>query len=208
MVLKYIIFASKNYKKMKKRVLIINSNPDHESLGYELAQAYLRGALSANAEVKLVNLIDLKFDPILRTGYKKVQELEPDLIMIQNEIKQADHLVFVYPNWWGTYPALLKGFFDRTFLPKFAFEYQKNSPMQKKLLKGKSARIIVTLDTPIWYYWLVFGMPGHNSMKNCILKFCGINPVKFSNFYTVRNANESTRKKWIDIAENLGQQLK
>lgn len=192
---------------MNKKVLIINANPDKESLGHELAQAYMRGARSAGAEAKLVNLIDLDFDPVLRTGFKKVHELEPDLIMMQNEIKEADHLVFVYPNWWGTYPALLKGFFDRVFLPKFAFEYQKNSPLPKKLLTGRSARAIVTMDTPIWYYWLIYKMPGHNSVRNCILKFCGINPVKFTSFYPVRHADGNKRKKWIDTVEKLGQKV-
>ncbi len=190
---------------MKKKILVINANPDKDSLSYELAKAYMRGSESVNAEVKLINLIDLDFDPILRTGFKKVHELESDLIMMQNEIKAADHLVFVYPNWWGTYPALLKGFFDRVFLPKFAFEYQKNSPLPKKLLKGKSARVIVTMDTPSWYNWLVYKMPGHNSIKKCILSFCGIDPVKFTSFSPVRHADENKRKKWIKTVEKLGQ---
>ena len=105
------------------------------------------------------------------------------------------------------YPALLKGFFDRVFLPKFAFEYEKNSPLPKKLLIGRSARAIVTMDTPIWYYWLIYKMPGHNSVRNCILKLCGINPVKFTSFYPVRHADGNKRKKWIETVEKLGQKV-
>ena len=138
-----------------KKILIINGHPDKESFCFSLAKRYKAGALSSGADCKLVNLIDLVFNPILTHGYRLVSELEPDLIKIQQEIKEADHLVFVYPTWWGTYPALLKGFIDRIFLPEFAFKYHKDSPFWDKLLKGKTARLIVTMDAPKWYYWFI-----------------------------------------------------
>lgn len=123
-----------------KKILIINGHPDNESFCAELAVAYKKGAKLANYECKLVNLTDLNFDPILHYGYKKRTELEPDLIEIQNDILNSNHLVFVYPTWWSTYPALLKGFIDRVFLPRFAFKYRENSLLWDKLLKGKTAR--------------------------------------------------------------------
>jgi len=131
-----------------KKVLIINGHPDKESLCYSMAAIYQKGALSSGAESKLVNLIDLHFNPNLESGYRKQTELEPDLLAIQQDILDAQHVVFVYPNWWGTFPALLKGFIDRVFLPGFGFKYRENSPFWDKLLKGKSARLIVTMDTP------------------------------------------------------------
>jgi NAD(P)H dehydrogenase (quinone) len=145
-----------------KKILILNGHPDKESFCHELALAYKRGADQSKADCSLINLIDLKFDPILHYGYRKRTDLEPDLINIQHEILKSDHLVFVYPTWWGNYPALLKGFIDRVFLPKFAFKYRDNSLLWDKLLKGKSARLIVTMDTPKWYYSLIYKKPGHN----------------------------------------------
>ena len=96
-----------------KKILIINGHPDKESFCFALAQSYQKGVEAVGATCKTVHLIDLKFNPILTNGYRKVTELEPDLIQIQKDIQDANHLVFVYPNWWSTYPALLKGFFDR-----------------------------------------------------------------------------------------------
>ncbi len=187
-----------------KKILIINGHPDKESLCFALAESYKKGAELSGADCKLINLVDLDFNPILTFGYRKVSELEPDLLQAQKEILEADHLVFVYPNWWGTYPALLKGFIDRVFLPNFAFKYRDNSPLWDGLLKGKSARLIVTMDTPKWYYRLIFRSPGHNSMKKGILGFCGIKPIKITSFAPIKSSDDKKRKQWIEEVEKLG----
>lgn len=187
-----------------KKILIINGHPDSSSLGHELAASYMKGAESAGADCRLVNLSELGFDPVLHHGYRQRTELEPELVEMQQAIKDATHLVFVYPTWWGTYPALLKGFIDRVFLPGFAFKYRENSLLWDKLLKGRSARLIVTMDTPLWYYKLVYKSPGHHSMKNSILNFCGVKPVKISAFGPVKSAGEQKIKAWIKKTEQLG----
>ena len=188
-----------------KKVLIINGHPDEKSFCKSLADSYKKGSDSAGANCKLVNLYDLKFNPILNHGYRLITELEPDLMKIQQDILSAEHLVVVYPNWWGTYPALLKGFIDRVFLPGFAFKYRENSLFWDKLLKGKSARLIVTMDTPSWYYFLVNRSPGHNSMKKGILEFSGIHPVKISSFSPIKSSDEKKRKQWLKEIEKLGE---
>jgi len=191
-------------KFMNKKILIINGHPDKESLCYIFAESYKKGADLTTEHCKLVNITDLDFDLNLHFGYRKRTELEPDLQKIQQEILNADHLVFIYPTWWGTYPALLKGFIDRVFLPKFAFKYRDNSLLWDKLLKGKSARLIVTMDTPKWYYSLVYKNPGHNAMKKGVLEFCGIKPVKITTLGPIKSSNEKKRQTWIRKIEELG----
>ena len=188
-----------------KKTLIINGHPDKASFCFSLAESYKNGADSVGADCKLVHLIDLNFNPILTYGYRKISKLEPDLVEMQEEILAADHLVFVYPNWWATMPALLKGFIDRTFLPNFAFKYRENSPFWDKLLKGKTARLIVTMDTPKWYYWLINRSAGHNAMKVGVLEFCGIKPVKITVCSPVKSSDESKRKKWLSEVMELGE---
>lgn len=191
-----------------KRILIINGHPDKESFCTSLAEKYKTGVDKSETECEIINLTDLEFSPVLKYGYRKRTDLEPDLQKVWDLITKADHLVFVYPNWWGTYPALLKGFFDRLFLPGFAFEYQEKSPFPKKLLTGKTARLIVTTDTPNWYYSLIYKKPGHNSMKKSILGFCGIKPVKITTFGPVKSSTDVQRKSWLDKVEKLGRELK
>ena len=119
---------------MNKRILVILGHPAQDSLCGALAQAYVKGAEAAGHEVRSLALGSLRFDPILREGYNCIQPLEPDLLAAQEAITWAQHLVFVYPIWWGSIPALLKGFFDRVLLPGFAFRFRKDSLMADGLL--------------------------------------------------------------------------
>jgi len=191
----------------QSRILVILGHPQRDSFCGALAQAYADAARSAGAAVRELYLGDLKFDPILRHGYRQIQALEPDLVEAQEAIQWAKHLVFVYPNWWGSMPALLKGFIDRAFLPGFAFKYRTNSPLWDRLLSDRTAHLIVTMDTPPWYYRWVFKMPGHNQMRRTILEFCGIKPVKITEIGPVRAASLQQRKKWLAKVTGLATQF-
>ena len=193
---------------MNKKVLIVLGHPNKESFCGALAASYREGAAAAGAEVRELNIGDLRFEPILRLGYKEIQELEPDLVAAQESIKWADHIVWVYPIWWGTMPALLKGFLDRTFLPGFAFKYRENSPWWDKYLAGRSARMIVTMDAPPIYDSLMYFGGGRRTMKKAVLEFCGIKRVKVSAVGSVKSSDEAKREKWLAAVDQLGKQLK
>lgn len=191
-----------------KKILIINGHPNKTSYNFGLANAYKAGALKSGAIVEEIIIAELNFNPNLAFGYQKRIELEPDLITAWEKIKQADHLVWIHPVWWGGLPAITKGFIDRLFLPGMAFSYRENSVFWDKLLKGKSAHIITTLDQPGWYYWLMFGKPSVNQLKKSVLNFCGITPVKVTYIGIVKTANDTKRKKWLDSIYKLGVNLK
>ncbi len=148
---------------------------------------------------------ELQFNPNLGCGYRERTELEPDLVRAQEWIKWADHLVWIYPVWWAGLPALLKGFVDRVLLPGFAFRKRENSVWWDKLLVGKSARIISTLDQPSWYYWLFNGQPSHRAMKKNTLEFCGVAPVRITSIGPLRLSKPATREKWLQTASRLGE---
>ncbi|MFC5405305.1 NAD(P)H-dependent oxidoreductase [Cohnella soli] len=192
---------------MKPKILIINGHPDDQSFCAALSEAYKEGAAGREASVQNIDLGRIDFTPILKFGYRRRTELEPALLEAQKLIRWADHLVFIYPTWWGTMPALLKGFLDRILLSGFAFKYRDNSSLWDKLLKGKTARLIVTTDTPSWYNWLVYKRAGHNVMKNNILRFCGVNPVKITEVGPLRSSSEKQRGKWLADVRRLGERL-
>lgn len=189
---------------MHKKILLILAHPVRASFCGALASAYLEGANQAGAEVRELVLADLRFDPLRVTNPADPQPLEPDLLRAQADILWAEHLVFVYPIMWGCIPALLKAFVERTFLPGFAVNFRPNSPLWDKLLKGRSARLIVTMNTPSLIYRLAFGRPGHNTMKKAILKFCGITPVHLTEMASVQRSSKEKRERWITIARELG----
>ena len=139
-------------------VLLIDGHPNPESLCSALAARYAQGARSAGASVDELALRELRFDPVLHLGYRGEQPLEPDLQQAQQRIRAASHVCLVTPLWWGSVPALLKGFFDRTLQRGWAYRYKPNG-MPEGLLAGRSARVLLTTDSPGWYLRLVQGSP-------------------------------------------------
>jgi NAD(P)H dehydrogenase (quinone) len=198
----YIVFSF-NIKKMKK-VLVIIGHPSNESLNVALAESYANACRSAGAEVEILHLGTLQFDPILRTGYKQQQTLEPDLEKAKALILWSQHIAWFYPSWWGNAPALLKGFIDRVFLPGFAFKYRKDSPMSDKLLAGRTARIFMTMDAPYFWNWLMYGNSNIRWIKNATLEFCGFKVKKTITFGQVRFAKAEKIQQWLEKVSSIG----
>ena len=190
-----------------KKIVIINGHPNKESFNSALVQAYRNGALGQQAEIRVIPIGELQFNPNLQYGYQQRMELEPDLMQAWDSILWADHLVWIHPVWWGGLPAVTKGFVDRLFLPGMAYKYRPNSVWWDKLLSGKTAHIITTLDQPGWYYRLFFGRPSVNQLKKSILEFCGIKPVKVTYVGVIRNSTDAQRTKWLDKVRGIGRRL-
>ncbi|OMQ11554.1 NAD(P)H-dependent oxidoreductase [[Flexibacter] sp. ATCC 35103] len=187
-----------------KKIVIINGHPNPSSFNFAIAQSYLNGAIESKALVETITIAELQFNPNLKFGYTKRIELEPDLLESWEKIKRADHLVWIHPIWWGGLPAITKGFIDRLFLPGMAFQHRENSVWWDKLLKGKTAHIITTLDQPSWYYRLFYARPSVNQLKKTVLEFCGIKPVKVSYIGIIKTADEKQREKWLKKVFDFG----
>lgn len=186
-----------------KKVLIINGHPDTESFCFALHEAYKKSALSSEKEVKEIILTNMDFNPILQHGYRKRTDLEPDLTDAWEKIQWAEHIVWIYPTWWASAPALMKGFIERIFLPGFAFQYQDKSPFPLKLLKGKTSEIISTMDSPVWYYkWFLKDVGGRIIRKN-VGAFCGIKNIRTTYLAVVKKSSVEQRERWIRKIESL-----
>ena len=188
---------------MGKRILLILGHPSGASFCAALAERYVQSAIDAGHEVRQLRLGELDFDPVLREGYQQIQVLEEALSAAQSDILWAEHLTLVYPIWWGGIPALLKGFFDRVFLPGFAFKYRKGKAFPDKLLKGRTAHLLVTMDTPPWYYRWFYHMPGLHQVRKTTLEFCGIKPLRTLTFGPILGSNAHQRKAWLRQAQAI-----
>jgi len=186
-----------------KNILIINAYPYEENFSSKLQEAYKNGAISAGHELRAVNLRELHFNLNLEFGYRKFPDPEPDIIKLQEYISWSNHLVFIYPVWWGTYPALMKGMIDRVFLPGFAFRFSSGKE-HEKLLVGKTARLLVSMDSSLWTHKYSLGSPGETALKSGTFEFCGIQPVKISYFAEIRKASDATLGNWFEKAVKLG----
>ena len=188
---------------MSKRILLIDAHPARKSLCSALAGAYGDAARAAGATVETLALRDLDFDPILHEGYSLIQQWEPDLDKAWAAIERAEHFCLVYPTWWGGHPALLQGFFERVFVPGKAFKYHDSDPWWDRLLAGRSADVLTTMDTPPWFYRLAYRNSGVVRLKKTILEFTGIR-TRAHLFGPVRKSDPKKRDAWFAKAAALG----
>lgn len=190
-----------------KKIFILLGHPDTDSFNNSLADEYEKGALSAGHEVRRQNIGEMQFDPILHRGYREVQVLEPDLISFQENVSWCEHFVVIYPTWFSTMPALLKGIFDRAWLPRFAYSFSKNGLGWHRLLRGRSARMVVTSDTIPFVLRIVFG-DTTNEMRKGILWFAGFSPIRTTKFGYLKHFGMSRRERLKRKMFRLGMKAK
>ena len=133
-------------------------------------------------------------------------ELESGLQAAWHEIVWSEVIIFVYPTWWGTMPALLKGFLDRVLRPGFAFAERSDGGFSG-LLAGRAALLVTTMDTPRWIYHWILGAPGHRAMRDATLGFCGVAPVRILTFGPVRTSTLRQRRTWLAQVAGEGRNL-
>lgn len=179
-------------------VLVIYAHPNHESFNWAILQQIQKGLNESGNTVTLIDLYQEQFDPVLKfdsTHKRRYLHQDPETERYRVLISQADHLIFIYPIWWYGLPAILKGFIDRVFASGFAYTYDGNLP--KGLLKGKTAWVVYTIDSPKWYVTLFRLNIEWINMKNAILKFCGIGKVERLMFAGLKGSNLKKREKWL-----------
>ncbi|WP_299050821.1 NAD(P)H-dependent oxidoreductase [uncultured Nocardioides sp.] len=185
------------------RILVVDGHPGRDSLCASLAHRYADAARAAGADVTLLPLRDLAFDPDLHTGRRGEQRLEPDLVRAQHALVDADHVVVVAPVWWGSVPALLKGFLDRTLESGWAYRYRDNG-LPQGLLAGRTARVVVTTDSPGWWLRLLMGDSTVRQLVRSTLRFCGFRKVAVTRIGAVHGSDEARRAAWLDEVAELG----
>jgi putative NADPH-quinone reductase len=190
---------------MPKRIAIIQGHPDPAGnrLLHALADAYAEAATAAGHNVRRTEVAKLEF-PLLRTQENFESGAIPAaLTRSQEDMRWAQHWVFLFPLWHGTMPALLKGFLEHIFRPGFAMDYHKDAAGQRdpsrfprRLLAGRSARIVVTMGMPVLFYRWYFGAYGLRSFERSMLSFAGINPIRES-LFGLAFADANKRARWL-----------
>ena len=189
---------------MDRRIALIDGHPDGrpERFCHALANAYAQAAAAAGHEVRQLTLAEMEIS-FLRDA-RDWSDRAPTLVIrdAQQAIGWADHLVIIYPLWLGSMPALLKAFFEQTFRPGFAIARGQPS-LSPGLLKGKSARIVVTMGMPALVYRLFFRAHSLRSLERNILKFCGIGPIRETLIGSVE-ASAEKRQACLATMRRLG----
>lgn len=185
-------------------VLVILGHTSNTSFSAAVADTYAQAAQAAGHSVRVLRLADLRFDALLHGSNPHHQSLEPDLLAAQDSMVWAQHIAWVFPVWWGGVPALLKGFLDRAFTSGWAYKFNKGSAFPVPLLKGRTAHLLVPMDTPPWYYRWVQRMPAIHQMRKTTLEFCGIRPVKTLMLGPIIHSTVAQRGGWLEQARAMG----
>jgi putative NADPH-quinone reductase len=186
-----------------RKIVIIDGHPDPDAARFvhALSKTYADCARETGHEVRLIEVATAGLD-VLRSGKDWEKGETPAAVkQAQETIAWADHVVILFPLWLGAMPALLKGFFEQVFRPGFAIGTGKRT-LSPGLLKGKSARVIVTMGMPGFFYRLFFFSHSVSSLRRNILYFVGIKPVRETLIGTVDNA--AARERGLKVVRRLG----
>ena len=190
---------------MNKRVLVINGHPDSspDRLCAALCESYAAACEKSGSSVRRINVGSLDF-PLIRSADEFTADVKsPSIRDAQTDFLWAEHIVFVYPLWLGSQPALLKGFLEQVLRYGFALS-APGSGMIKGLLEGRTAHIMVTMGMPRLFYWGIFGAFATRAMERSMLRLCGIKPVSHTHFGGIGTG--STASDAVKMAAELGAQ--
>jgi putative NADPH-quinone reductase len=191
---------------MAKRILVINAHPDRlrRHLCHALVEAYVEGASGAGHSIRRIDLAGFEFSLLHSQEEFESRNVPAELKGAVEDILWAEHLVFVFPLWLGTMPALLKAFLEQVMRPGVAFDYVSKGGPAKTLLNGRSARLIVTMGMPSFVYRLWFLAHGIAGLRRSILNFVGIKPVRTTFFGMLEQAGDGKRRTWVEKVRALG----
>jgi putative NADPH-quinone reductase len=190
---------------LPSRILILQGHPDPAGghLCNALAAAYREAAEGGGHEIRSIELATLEI-PVLRTQSEfESGQVPPSLEDAVDALRWAEHIVLIFPLWLGTMPGLVKLFLEQVFRPGVAFSYQERG-LPKKLLAGRTARIVVTMGMPAFAYRWFYFAHGVRGLKRSILQFVGIKPVRETLIGGVGSASEDKRAGWLAAMREHG----
>jgi putative NADPH-quinone reductase len=194
---------------MGKRILLIQGHPDPDRrhFGYALSAAYADGGRHSGHEVTEIDVASIDF-PLVRTAADFFDgEPPPSIAACQQSISEAQHVVFFYPLWLGDMPALLKAFLEQVFRPHFCGEKVKLG-LFTRVLRGKSARVVVTMGMPALVYRLFYRSHSLRSFEHNILGFVGFAPVRHTIIGTVEQGGARRQARRLRKMELLGRRAR
>jgi putative NADPH-quinone reductase len=190
---------------MGARILVIQGHPDatHHHLCHALADSYAQRALDAGYEVRRLDIASLDF-PLLRSQKDFMEGAPPEsLRQAQDSIVWCEHMLLVFPLWLGGAPALVQAFLEQTMRPGFAYRYREKG-LPEKLMKGRPARLVVTMGMPALAYRFWFMEHGVKRITQGVLGFVGFSPVRVTYFGMIEQASDAKREDWLQRMRELG----
>ena len=186
-----------------RKIVLLHGHPDPDRarLGYTLADAYERGARSAGHEVHRVDIADLDIG-FLRTKRQWEEELPaPEILALREKVAASDHLAIFFPLWLGAMPAYCKAFWEQLLRTGSPQNGKESAP---SILRGKSARMVVTMGMPAPFFRWYFGGYGVRSFERSVLKSMGVAPLRRTLFGSVERRDAAALQGWAAAMHEMG----
>ncbi len=190
---------------MPKQICLIEGHPDNrpDTLCRALAHSYLDGAKAGGHKVRKINIATTDV-PLLSSAADFLTEPPEQIREAQALVAAADQVTFIYPLWLGSMPAKLKAFLEQLARNEFLIKQDPKGGWPVKKMKGKSARVIVTMGMPATAYRMLFDKSGVKSLEQGILSLSGFKPVRDTLIGGVGAADDKERAKWMATVRALG----
>jgi len=183
-------------------ISVILAHPYRESFNYAIYQTVLDTLKKNGHQIHAHNLYEEGFNPLLEGSELATGETSDPLVLKhRQEIKKAQGIIVIHPNWWGQPPAILKGWTDRVLRSGVAYQFEEGddgSGVPEGLLVAETALVFNTSNTPLEREIQVFGDPLERIWKGCVFDFCGIKNFHRKMFRTIASSTPDERKLWLD----------
>tara|TARA_R110002124_G_scaffold26708_2_gene95936 strand:- start:25 stop:615 length:591 start_codon:yes stop_codon:yes gene_type:complete len=185
------------------KVVIVFNHPYEGSFCNAILQSVTNGLRKGNHLIDLIHLDKDNFNPVMTAedlkGFRDKKPIDPKVIEYSTRIKNADHLVFIFPIWWELMPALTKGFVDKVIFPGIAYDYANVSNTRMKPLWTNliGVTMITTMNTPNFLYRLLFGNAIKKAMIVGTFWKIGFKNRKWISYNQVKQVSKVKREKWL-----------
>ncbi len=185
---------------MRPNALVVCCHPNPKSYTHAVFEAVRAGLAEGGADVEALDLYAEGFDPVLVVDEER-RRRDLDKVAYtrrhREQLARCDAVVFVYPVWWGGFPAVLKGYVDRTFVSGLAYSFAgrpKDAVLPDGLMRGKEAHCFYTLDSP---WWVALADPGWFSNEFTLFRYCGFGVVRRHYLARLKLTTHDERARWL-----------
>jgi len=189
------------------KALIIYAHPYEGSFCHAVKEKVVETLKNEGKEYNLIDLYEDNFNPVMSGEdlklYSKGETTDKNVERYLEILGETDSLFVIFPVWWGVMPAILKGFFDKVFLPKRAYVYMKSGLLKPKFPQIKKTVIFNTLGGPkIYHNWILL-FPVKKVVVNTTLKMIGAKSVKILQFDSMKKSSDQKRAKWLENVKKI-----
>jgi NAD(P)H dehydrogenase (quinone) len=188
-------------------ISVILAHPDRRSFNQAIAERVVTTLRKNRHSINFHDLYREDFPPLLSAEEIPRGAALPALISQHcDEVRSAEGIIIVHPNWWGQPPAILTGWIDRVLRPGIAYEFLENDSgegIPRGLLKARAALVFNTSNTPQEREMSAFGDPLETTWKNCIFALCGVPGFYRKSFRVIVTSTPQQRKVWLDEVEAI-----